>query len=194
MDGQSVRIFKGECRDPLTADLVRIFKRWCRDPRTVESIPILKREMQGSMMQGSMDGRIDPNFEKKMQESTDGRIDPNFKRGCRNPWTAESVKISKGNAGIHEPPILSEFKKRMQGSTNGRIGPNFQRGMKKVPDGSQPWSKVWPGGKMDFQNLNHGGKMRKTDLKWSNIDRIFYENLTGRTTFNRVVWNRQKSN
>ena len=50
--------------------------------------------MQGSMMQGSMDGRIGPNFEKKMQESTDGRIDPNFK---------------KGNAGILGPSIWSKF-------------------------------------------------------------------------------------
>ena len=41
----------------------------------------------------------------------DDRISPNSKRESRDPWTAESVRIQKGEAGILEPAIWSEFLK-----------------------------------------------------------------------------------
>ena len=75
--------------------------------------------------QGSMDDRIGPVFWKRMQGSMDGRISPNSKRGSRNPWTAESVRIQKGEAGILGRPNRSSFIKRKQGSMDDRIGAVF---------------------------------------------------------------------
>jgi len=46
------------------------------DPWTTDLVQIIKKGMQGST-----DGRIDPNLKKGMQGSTDGLIDPSFYRG-----------------------------------------------------------------------------------------------------------------
>ena len=77
-------------------------KGGCRDPRTDESVlgpPVwsgLKKRLQGST-----DHRFGPNFLKVMQRSLDHRFGLNFQRRCRDPGTAESVRILK--IGFRDP-------------------------------------------------------------------------------------------
>ena len=79
-----------------------------------------------------------------MQGSTDGRIDPNFKKGnagILGPliWSELKKKdagihgrsnisaILNGNERTHGPTIWSEFNKGIQGSTDRQFGPNFKK-------------------------------------------------------------------
>ena len=57
-----------------------------------------------------MDHRIGPFFKIWMQGFMDRRIGPFFfKFGCRNSWTAESVRFSNRDTGIHGPQNRSVF-------------------------------------------------------------------------------------
>ena len=55
-----------------------------------------------------------------------GRIQVFRIQVCRDPWTAELVRIFKRDAVIHGPLNRSAFLKGMQDSTGRRIGPNFK--------------------------------------------------------------------
>ena len=65
--------FKGESRDPRTADLILIFKGESRDQRTADLILISKAGLRDPRTADSVG-----NFEREMKGSTDRRFCTNF--------------------------------------------------------------------------------------------------------------------